>query len=480
MIINNEKFCKKVVTIPQFIGTCWFNAILMALLYSQNSRKLLLHDNIYKKSKENNDLYKIINDILLDNYISRKKAMKYYDKLRPETILKDYLKSIIDEEKINIILKHGWMTDIYLPRFTEIIGKSCLTLDEYKGDFYINAIKSIDVNVILKSDNTNIYEVSLNDKFKDMLNEIREINKGNLENPDYLYVNLNKNKDSYVLYDIYFKFLEKKIKKLDKIKNKKNQFKGLNDLEDIIEFNGDRYILDSCILTNYNKFEKGNHAIAGISCKNNRYVYNGWIRTTADPSIVDKNLFKTDNMPCELMKFNWDVNNPNNKFCLNHNECGLRNISKSTDKDLCFSFGKGIRTLIYVKMNKDYKSLDIKVPKERSGNTCPKPRRPVNDKCEEGKEIRINKEGFLCCYKSKKDPKIKNTCLKPRRPVNDKCEEGKEIRINKQGFLCCYKSKKVPKIKNTCPKPRRPIDGKCENGLKMKMNKQNFECCYKK
>ena len=82
--------------------------------------------------------------------------------------------------------------------------------------------------------------------------------------------------------------------------------------------------------------------------------------------------------------------------------------------------------------------------------------------------------------KTEKTRKIGNTCPKPRRPIDNKCEEGKEIRTNKQGFLCCYKSKKDPKTKNTCPKPRRPINGKCENGLKMKMNKQNFECCYKK
>ena len=29
------------------------------------------------------------------------------------------------------------------------------------------------------------------------------------------------------------------------------------------------------------------------------------------------------------------------------------------DTDLCFSFGKGQRTLVYVKMNDTYKSIDI-------------------------------------------------------------------------------------------------------------------------
>jgi hypothetical protein len=106
MTIDTDGFCNKVVTIPQFTGTCWFNAILMSLLYSQNSRKLLLHDNIYEKQKSANKLYKIINKILLDHYISRKKAMKYYNVLRPQKIIKSYLPNM-DEMNKKYMLKRG-------------------------------------------------------------------------------------------------------------------------------------------------------------------------------------------------------------------------------------------------------------------------------------------------------------------------------------------------------------------------------------
>ena len=34
--------CEKVISIKQYGPTCWFNALLMAILYSDNSRKLLL------------------------------------------------------------------------------------------------------------------------------------------------------------------------------------------------------------------------------------------------------------------------------------------------------------------------------------------------------------------------------------------------------------------------------------------------------
>ena len=35
--------CEKVITIPQFTGTCWFNSILMVTLYSHRMRQLLLN-----------------------------------------------------------------------------------------------------------------------------------------------------------------------------------------------------------------------------------------------------------------------------------------------------------------------------------------------------------------------------------------------------------------------------------------------------
>ena len=50
--MGNTKFCNKVITIPQYEPTCWFNAILMAILYSQNSRKLLLDDILLKKKNQ--------------------------------------------------------------------------------------------------------------------------------------------------------------------------------------------------------------------------------------------------------------------------------------------------------------------------------------------------------------------------------------------------------------------------------------------
>jgi hypothetical protein len=48
------------------------------------------------------------------------------------------------------------------------------------------------------------------------------------------------------------------------------------------------------------------------------------------------------------MKYDWNINNPNEKFCLNPRACSLDKI-EFTRQDLCFSFGKGLRILLYVK-----------------------------------------------------------------------------------------------------------------------------------
>uniref|UniRef100_A0A6C0CEU9 Uncharacterized protein n=1 Tax=viral metagenome TaxID=1070528 RepID=A0A6C0CEU9_9ZZZZ len=486
--MDSKEFCNNVVTIPQFIGTCWFNAILMAILYSQNSRKLLLHDNIYKKNKDKNIFYDVINDILLNNYLSREKAMEYYKLLKPEVIIKKYLTDL-DKMNKKYMLKRGWFFYMYLPKFLKLLGKTSMTLDRFQeNDYYINLIKTTEF--YKKSLVGNNVEIKLLPNYKELL-EIKS-------NPDYLLVNC-------FTVDFIGSAFQAMVRNIDKthdvtsesikLSNSKKQFKGLDKFEDVIEYNGDKYILDSCILSNYNN-TTSRHAIAGISCKNNRYVYNGWMRTTFDPAIVDKNLFIHERMPCELMKFNWDVKNPKSKFCLNPRICQLKNLDKTDNNNQCFSFGKGVRTIIYVKMNKDYKSLelnrssgksdikkvvktDIKKPKE-----CPdgKVLNPLTGRCIKIKSVVKNDD-----KKTDKKPKecpdgkvlnpLTGRCIKIKTVVkkDDKkpkeCPEGKVLNPLTGR---CIKIKTV--VKKDVKKPKECPEGKVINpktGRCIKIKKVN-------
>ncbi len=269
-------FCNKVVTIPQYIGTCWFNAMLMSILYSQYSRKLLLHGNVYANAKTNK-LYKIINRILTKTYISKERALKYFNVMRPEKILENFMNSTKFMEKFHIENGNNYST--HLPNFIKSLGKTSITLDiDRDGSYYLNFLKIFNMFKI-KSDYDNVefakqILLNFNSTYKKLLEEIKQ------ENPDYIFVNLNEDKKNAVniilsadiISNPYYYNIANPINKFLKIS-------GLHTHDNIIHFNGDTYILDSCLLSDY-KNTYGGHAIAGITCKNNKYVYNGWIRTT--------------------------------------------------------------------------------------------------------------------------------------------------------------------------------------------------------
>jgi len=118
-------------------------------------------------------------------------------------------------------------------------------------------------------------------------------------------------------------------------------------MNEYITYMGVEYNLDSIILTNWNINNVG-HAIAVITCKKNKYVYNGWTRTSMDPA-MSKNI--TRDIPCELMRLDWNIKE-HSDFCLNTAKC-MPDILKHNFKgsDLCFNFGKGNRILVYVRMD---------------------------------------------------------------------------------------------------------------------------------
>ena len=91
--------CKNVITIPQSddIGSCWFNTLLMSILYSQNSRKLLLNDNYLERRPPSDKTSKLLNQLLRKNYIQHDNAYDYFKYMRPEKILK-YL--MVNQQKV--------------------------------------------------------------------------------------------------------------------------------------------------------------------------------------------------------------------------------------------------------------------------------------------------------------------------------------------------------------------------------------------
>jgi hypothetical protein len=339
--MDSEKFCRNVVTIPQYKGTCWFNCILMCLLYSEYSRKLLLKENkIFDKS---NKLLCIINKILLSNYVDKIKAQKYFNIIRPEVIL-SYVKDISSYSLKNMLL-YGWFSNIFLYKFIENLGRSCIVLDRYNNKLYAGITQSLDI--IIENNEKKIVYTHTIDEIKQKIS--------NTPTPDYIYINIWKNEDRSgpLMESIIQQFYKHNKASLLLNKYGFTYSSGIHTYEEKITFNGYEYILDSCISANYNITRFG-HEVAGLKCKNNKYIYNGWINSTNDAALKKNDDQKK--IPCDLMKYNWDIKDDKDKICIDMKNCKMNNIvSQRQEKrtDLCFSFGinKGRNTLIYVRLN---------------------------------------------------------------------------------------------------------------------------------
>ena len=347
-----EDFCSQVVTIPQYNETCWFNTILMSLLYSQNSRKFLLHK--MQRFNKSNTLLRIINRILKSHYVDAKKAQKYFDTIKPEVIL-SYIQGI-ERQTLKSMIKDGWFPSFFLSNFIKSIGCSCIVIDYYmpeekrKAKLYAGITQAIN----FYHDGQNIQA-----EYKYDENSIHKIIK-NRHQPDYLCINLwsiaSRNREG--INKILFSNA-KNYKRYLQMDTYNFEYSGIEELDKIIYFNGNTYILDSCIIGNYNMDRSLlGHAIAGITCKSKKYVYNGWMRVTNDKSIHDIELTRT--LPCELMPFNWNIHDSAD-FCINVDKCELPKIKGQRHEkrtSLCFSFNKGDRILIYVKQNIDLLSVN--------------------------------------------------------------------------------------------------------------------------
>ena len=327
-------FCSDISVIPQFIGTCWFNAILMSCFYSQEMRKLMI-----KQSKiwvKNNNIFKFFKIILKNSYdVKEKKNLELFHKIKPEKLLLQILNKY-DKELLKHILsyniKSGWYS-AYISIFLKYLGINVLDIS------YINDNKIL-LNFYKK--NNDILLMQKTDEI-DYNTEFKEINDKIINTPDVLIFNTyrieyEKNYEYLLYIDKHYYVYNSKTYNLNK-----EHFQELLDFKDTITFQSSTYKLDSVLLDNYNNLEN-NHAISGITCNNNRYVYNGWNSKTEEPSF-NKN---GNILPCSLMRYDWNLNE-DKEFCLNPKDCKLDNITDI--KDLCFSFNKGRRTLVYIKIN---------------------------------------------------------------------------------------------------------------------------------
>jgi len=322
-------------------------------------------------------------------------------------------------------IKGGFNSEYYIGKLYKLLNVDYKIYDYNKKDdnmfySYLNEeFNSLEYSVVRKNIKARIRE-NRHFKYADE----------NMVAPEVLMVITHDNMAFTKLYKDFFP---------NAIVNGGETKNNLKSLRENIYYRGAEYNLDSVILENWDT-KKGGHAIAGITCKKNKYVYNGWTRSSMDPQMAK--IAITRNIPCELMKYEWNIKK-HDDFCLNTKTC-IPDILKTKEEikknRLCFNFSKGRRILVYIRKNVGIEtSIENDNIVKRYSKTISRSKSPIYKKakvakaakaknvikksCPEGK-VRNPETGRCILIKNAKAAKAKNVIKKlpnkPKVPVADK------------------------------------------------------------
>ncbi len=334
--------CDKFPIIPQEDkGTCWFNVMITACCYSQELRQIVDKSSI---TWDDNSFYKYMKTILRNAYNPDKKIQELFIKQKIEYLLYKYvnlfdkkLKKFLQDEYIYIFNhpNYIWGTSMYIINFIKNLNINCLDIILLDNKYLVDFNKNINFNIKLNKINLKDYSIDVRKYIKDKKYEadyIFEINKI-IKKP-----NISKIPNVIIIHrpsERYYEGIKDKL-----LKHTSDDF-DIHINNNYLEYKGHTYKLDCCILRNYNFI--GGHFILGLTCHNNKYIYNS--------ENINNNL-------CKLYKFNWDIN-VDKPFSFNYNKCKL-NYKIKEDKEQCFSFNRGDRILVYVKVENEYLSISNK------------------------------------------------------------------------------------------------------------------------
>jgi len=313
------------------------------MFYSQRSRKILL--NASKTWNTRNELFTLLKHVLDDQYL--KTSSEDYEKFRDDTFGK--ILSLLYKENSKAFpynkktVDGGFAPINYIGKFFNLLNVDYKIYEYRRSIIYHNLYYSymneeFD-NIIYNNVNRLIEETITPNKEVKYSDIEKKYKNGEIHPPQILIVNVSSNDIASTESTYFTKFPYAKVDN----GTTKNE---LTSMREKITYHGAEYKLDSVILSNYNLRKNHGHAIAGITCKNEKYIYNGWTRRSMDPMMAKTKI--TRNIPCELMSYNWNIQKDNN-FCLNTKKCIPDILKFFNDDKLCFNFGAGNRILIYVR-----------------------------------------------------------------------------------------------------------------------------------
>jgi hypothetical protein len=357
-IFKEGNKCNKILLWAQYAPNCWLNALFTTLFRSQRSVQLLKNTLLKDGTVFQKLAYNIVNYKFIASK-ERENDKKFFERIKPENIYKilhnedKYYFVDIDSGKYG---SNDGKSIFLISKLYELLGFKCLILDVGNNELVYYSLKNNITNIKLNENNRSICEYDEN------IENIQKNIDNKLSNPDVL-----------ILYNNKLDTNDKKLFEDNKLIEKINRLipeslnTSITSFKDTFYYNNNSYELDSVILSNYNIKEKQNkigHVIAGITCNNNKYVYNGWFKQTYDNNI-DSN-YELSDEPCPLIEFTWNVRQEN-EFCLNSKECTLPTVYEESIKEQnCFDFSKGQRIMIYIKKQDTSYMQDFNTPQYKS------------------------------------------------------------------------------------------------------------------
>jgi hypothetical protein len=330
--------CTKILTLPQITGTCWFNAFITSFFFSDGMGEYLndiistliekeSHLKETEKIRQRRELLELMLLLLKVGEVTKPEDMKqFYTTLSPHNLLQ-----ILHDNDRNTFFfnpnvhDEGLQGEYYLFAFIHFLQITDRVL------FVTKETKHSDGYGVLFSDvNRSTMELSINKNANNSLNiASNEDIKLAFEKIDYTNIDIVVSTDVFDEVDMY-----PLLPFVSTIQNR-----------NIISLGNRQYILDSMTLENFNGESCGSgHQIAGVTCGNTKYLYNGYIQKRDIPYIGNK----TES--CRLIKYDWTKKN--NNICLSGCEMSDTNLWKNRRKDIintdvCFNVGIN-DTRIYV------------------------------------------------------------------------------------------------------------------------------------
>jgi hypothetical protein len=386
------------MTLTQETATCWFNALMMGIFYSQGMRAVVMNAMPKWQAKPHerklNILYDTFKDIVLSKFLYKagnwsKKALhqlepnaQAFKMISPEFIL-SLLHKVDRKDFFNQGLfqpQRGGYGQAYLQALFKLLHVTNYTMvDEMSVDtksvYYKSRLYGL---TFYKDPKTHSTMSSFDPK--------KYVHGSPKAKPDLLLIRKGV-----------------KVKGFKSFSPTKLQFLMGKATDTVYMYNGKKYIVDSMYLANFNwDMCQKSHAIAGITCGNKRYLYNGWAKYTIDSGIDGAS---QNQLACPLMEIDWARNI---NLCINHQMCGMNDAHDHETDEMCFNPQKGYRFLIAIRedlynQGHDY-NLALSAPTAALNKACPSKTEkynPASDKqpkCEDISSSVYNKNSRLSTY----------------------------------------------------------------------------------